>query len=530
MPEFLSKFLQKIVEFWKNLDKSQKTRLYIISGVVVVAVIIGIVVLTRSNMVTVVTNVDPKELKDITSTLSANGIKYKYDTSANSIKVDTKDKNKADLELTMAGLPKGSPSFADAFSMVKITSTESDKKQLWANYNKNRLVKMLKMIDSVSDVDVMLAEPEQNIFTDSNGDLNEPTAIVTITPKGDGLTKEQVNGVVMVVSRSVVGLKPKNVTVVDNTGNVLNKDSADPEIATANSQEEARLAKAKKMQDSLYNLYISPSDSYDTLRVIVSPFINNDKYSAKNKVLKNPDGGDSGVPLKTDTSSETLKNGSVSGEPGINSNPTTTYQINTTGENSSYEKKTGSTDWGYDESVESVEKATSVLDPAKTTATITVWYGKNVKDASKLTPAFISQLKQDASTAFGGVPVSNINVSIHKQAPVVEIPTNFSDTLKDLVNTYGFFALMLFLIIGLMIAVMPRRKKQEAEDIEINADGSAALSGPRFIVPEGPAEPIPEIDLEERSEVKKQIEKFVKQKPDAVAQLLRNWLSDDWDV
>ena len=43
-------------------------------------------------------------------------------------------------------------------------------------------------------------------------------------------------------------------------------------------------------------------------------------------------------------------------------------------------------------------------------------------------------------------------------------------------------------------------------------------------------EPMPEIEMEERSEIKKQIDKFVRQKPDAVAQLLRNWLSDDWDM
>ena len=40
---------------------------------------------------------------------------------------------------------------------------------------------------------------------------------------------------------------------------------------------------------------------------------------------------------------------------------------------------------------------------------------------------------------------------------------------------------------------------------------------------------LPEIEIEEKSEVKKQIDKFVKKKPEAVAQLLRNWLADEWD-
>ena len=40
---------------------------------------------------------------------------------------------------------------------------------------------------------------------------------------------------------------------------------------------------------------------------------------------------------------------------------------------------------------------------------------------------------------------------------------------------------------------------------------------------------LPDISTEEQSEIKRQIDKFVAQKPDAVAQLLRNWLSEDWD-
>ena len=40
---------------------------------------------------------------------------------------------------------------------------------------------------------------------------------------------------------------------------------------------------------------------------------------------------------------------------------------------------------------------------------------------------------------------------------------------------------------------------------------------------------MPEIEFEEQNEIKKQIEKFVTEKPESVAQLLRNWLQDDWE-
>ena len=43
-----------------------------------------------------------------------------------------------------------------------------------------------------------------------------------------------------------------------------------------------------------------------------------------------------------------------------------------------------------------------------------------------------------------------------------------------------------------------------------------------------PSEPLEDIDLEAKSETRKMIEKFVDENPEAVANLLRNWLSEDW--
>ena len=40
---------------------------------------------------------------------------------------------------------------------------------------------------------------------------------------------------------------------------------------------------------------------------------------------------------------------------------------------------------------------------------------------------------------------------------------------------------------------------------------------------------VEDIDLNDKSETRKAIEKFVDETPEAVALLLRNWLEDDWN-
>jgi len=68
----------------------------------------------------------------------------------------------------------------------------------------------------------------------------------------------------------------------------------------------------------------------------------------------------------------------------------------------------------------------------------------------------------------------------------------------------------------------------EVEEIEPELSVEDLLVSTK-IEDEKEAERIADIDTNVESEYKKQIEKFISEKPDAVAQLLRNWLSDDWE-
>ena len=43
-----------------------------------------------------------------------------------------------------------------------------------------------------------------------------------------------------------------------------------------------------------------------------------------------------------------------------------------------------------------------------------------------------------------------------------------------------------------------------------------------------PDETVEDIELESKSETRKMIEKFVDENPEAAANLLRNWLNEDW--
>lgn len=530
MPEALTKLLNQAREFWAGLEKSQKTRLYITSALVVVAITVSIIMLTRPSYMTLVKDADQKQIGEMSSVLNENQIWNSVEGGGTSIKINMRDNNKAQVALAQKGYPKEGLTFEDAISLIGIGTTESDKKKIWEQQRVSNIEAKIKMLDNIEDASVSLAMPEKSIFYNDGEEQPQPKAHVMVKPN-EKLTPKQVEGIVMLVASSVEGLEPKDVTVADSNSNILNANSGDEAMDLANSQEELRVKREKELEGKVQDYFsVGQFDNFDTLRVVANVALDFDKEKTQSKILANPDGMDGGAVISSDITKEKLENGSVNGVPGTDTNPGDTnspsYPVGGDS-NSNYSKTSEKINYGYNETLKDHEKATGKMIPEESSMAISLWYGNKVKDESKLTNEFLDQIKLAASTATG-IPAAKITVNKLKlaQPEIVQKPT--TEVIRDLINDYGFFALMLILIFGLLIMAIPRRKKEEEPELAPAMAAAAAAGGPKFIVPE-PGDPIPEIELEERSEIKKQIEKFVKQKPDAVAQLLRNWLSDEWD-
>lgn len=239
MPDFIKKYLDQLKEFWESLEKSQKTRLYITSAIVVIAVSISIIILTRPQKITLFTSSDRKQIGEMITILNDNGIWNEADDNGTSITIDKKDNNRAQIVLAQAGYPREGFTFADAISSIGITTTQQDKEHIWRHQKVSDLESKLEMLDNIAEAAVTLAVPERSIFLNASNEQPRPTAYVMVRPT-EKLTQAQVQGIVMLVSRSVENLDPKDVTVVDNNSNILNVTYDDDSIGAVSSQEELR--------------------------------------------------------------------------------------------------------------------------------------------------------------------------------------------------------------------------------------------------------------------------------------------------
>ena len=253
--------------------------------------------------------------------LNDNGIWNEADDNGTSITIDKKDNNRAQIVLAQAGYPREGFTFADAISSIGITTTQQDKEHIWRHQKVSDLESKLEMLDNIAEAAVTLAVPERSIFLNASNEQPRPTAYVMVRPT-EKLTQAQVQGIVMLVSRSVENLDPKDVTVVDNNSNILNVTYDDDSIGAVSSQEELRKKRELELQQKVLDYFsVGQFDNFDTLRVVANVTLDFDKEKSQIKKITNPEGMDGGAVISSSISEETVKNAGNGGEPGMGTNP-----------------------------------------------------------------------------------------------------------------------------------------------------------------------------------------------------------------
>ncbi|HZK27317.1 MAG TPA: flagellar M-ring protein FliF C-terminal domain-containing protein [Thermoclostridium sp.] len=526
MPDGLMQIWGKIKGFWQELEKGQKTRLFLTAGVIIAAVIISLLLVLKTTYVPLLESGNDYDLQAIVEYLDSKGINYKK--GSNQIYVDSSQKQDIEFDLASeVGVISPNVIFDQSWSKLSLTVTEEDKEKLWKQFEQTNLVYKLKKFENVLDASVQFTKPEKTYWAYRSESEDKGSAFVSLKTKGT-LTPGQVDAATRVVAASI-GIPEENITIVDEYLNPLNISQRDSHVGMANSQEEMRRNRELELEKKVYNHFkvgVAQNANFDTMSISVSAKLDFDVLNSTEKQYTAPDSEDQGYSKVVETMEEKMQSGQAGQVPGIDANPgTATYQMGSTGVTSSTREQSLEERIFNERQIQS-SKALGDLIAEDTKASITLWYGHRVENADTLTNEYIEQIKQDAGYAMG-IPTNNISVSIQRLVPdvVAEIETGMK--VSSFVEQYGLYLLMAVLLIMMVVILAPRKKKEASPESE--AAGEAALAGSPYTVSARIGQDLPDLEFDEKDEYRIQIAKFIKSKPEAVAQLLRNWLSDDWE-
>ncbi len=165
---------------------------------------------------------DSRQAADIVKALDAQAVPYQYDTNTGSLTVPAARVHELRLKLAAEGLPKSVETGYQILDKDQGFGVSQFKENVqYIRALEGELAQSIAAIAAVKSARVHLAIPKRTVFVRKE---QETTASVVVNLHGS-LSEAQVNAIMHLVASSVPNMKAANVSVVDQSGNLLSQQS-----------------------------------------------------------------------------------------------------------------------------------------------------------------------------------------------------------------------------------------------------------------------------------------------------------------
>ena len=242
MSEFFKQLIAQLSAIWKRLSLQQK----IVTTALVAFMLLGLIGLIvwaggtaagakgeMGGYKVLYSDLETGEAADMTEALSKANYKYKLENNGRTIMVDAKQLYEIRMALARDGLPRSHGVGYEIFDKTNFGMTDYVQKINARRALEGELQRTIEGLSEVKTARVHIVIPEPTIFLDKQLDA-KASVFVKCNP-GRELNKDQVRGITNLVSSSVDGLKPQNISVVDYEGKLLTSPFGDDQTAMASS-------------------------------------------------------------------------------------------------------------------------------------------------------------------------------------------------------------------------------------------------------------------------------------------------------
>lgn len=205
---------------FKSLPNNKKI-LFLVALAALFSVIVGAAVLNRQPSYKILfSNIADRDGGQVTAALQQMNIPYQLGDGG-TVSVPADKVYDARLRLAAQGLPKAGGVGFELMDNQKFGISQFAEQVNYQRAIEGELARTIEAIGSVESARIHIAIPKQSVFV---RDQQQPTASVMLNLfRGRTMDQGQVAGIVHLVSSAVPNLPVKNVTVVDQDGNMLSK-------------------------------------------------------------------------------------------------------------------------------------------------------------------------------------------------------------------------------------------------------------------------------------------------------------------
>ncbi|MBU0943591.1 MAG: flagellar M-ring protein FliF [Proteobacteria bacterium] len=164
-------------------------------------------------------NLEQKDASAVISWLKGQRIDYQLKNNGKNIWIPADKIYESRLDLAAIDLPSGGGVGFEVFDKQSFALTDFVQQVNYTRALQGELARTVTSLAPVESTRVHLALPEKRLFKNQQKQATA-SVIVTLVP-GRALDKEQVQGIIHLISGSVAGLTPENVKVINANGKIL---------------------------------------------------------------------------------------------------------------------------------------------------------------------------------------------------------------------------------------------------------------------------------------------------------------------
>lgn len=534
MQERLKELPKKFLEYWNKWTSKQKTIIISAISAVIVMLAIFVMVLGRTKYVKLDTFADTKTASQVITLLKDNAIAARLSTDSLTVLVDEKKHDDAVMTVAVSDMVKDERiSLSDLFNN-DLTTTNGERMQKNFAYQLGKYEQKLKESNAgIDDVAITyIAKDTSNSIINSNKVI--PVNVYLIT--NEFFDKKEAVSIAEAVAATVGNPNTDAIKVSNQEGKMLfnGAEKEDPDELDLNDK--------IKVEEIYRQNYIDMVTGVMTMNLFtevnVAPHLDMNFDKASNLLTEY-------IPLEGETTGVLIEEHHTKSEgengagdiPGTDSNDEVDYFITDTA-GGAY--KSSSDDMIYQPSVSITEtvydtgtvdaKNSSIAVTAKRTILMTeeemqikglledMSFEEYVAHNSE---PIRTETRPELVTAIAkatGIPENNIELityDVYNYLPKEEVARDW---------TFYFQILLAVILIAFLLYVV-FRGMAPVEVTELEPE----LSVEQLLATTKENQSLEDVEFSEQSETRKMIEKFFEENPEAVAQLLRNWLNEYWD-
>jgi flagellar M-ring protein FliF len=211
-----------IIEVFKAIPAGKRLSFLITFAIVLGGFIALFTYTNRPNYTVLFSDLSSVEASKITEKLKENRVKYQFKDGEGTILVPDDMVHQLRLDMAAEGiLPKGGNVGFEIFDDMSFGTTEFELKLRYQQALQGELARTIREFDTIDNARVHIVTAGDSLFAE---DEKPATASVVVRlHQGRKLTPRQLQGIINLVSGSVKGLKPENVSIVDMEGGILTK-------------------------------------------------------------------------------------------------------------------------------------------------------------------------------------------------------------------------------------------------------------------------------------------------------------------